>query len=1084
MFKKVVLLLFVLSFHCVNAQIKLTHNIGTIPIHTDMFSCESDEGWSRVFKLSDFGVSPNEQFIIKSGQVAFSKSNGGALLQFNVFSIDETFPEFFYSLYPRTLLGARGIGQSPIINGPPEIIQVDFEEPIIVPAGVDRILVTVKKIEDFYNPESAEVLIAGTEKDTGISWYEGCEENYSLTPTTNLTRPVPKANFFINVTGEVFDTKTSGPTTRLSHNVCDDVIKTDIHSCKSSYIYWARAFTLEEFGISTSEEFIINSGQVGINNTGWLPEISFNIYKIDNNFPASFSETDLIGSSQYQQLSPNIGNNSEIIQVDFETPIVIPAGVERILVEVHKGIVSGDGVAFIAGSSQDNEESWQRGCVPGGPFDEYVSTAHFGKPDANFYINVTGKVNHITNNFQMNISNICSEFLKEFSVENKSDIVSVVWDFGDPASGINNNSKDLSPFHDFSVDGRYTITATVTAKDGNVQVLTETINVKEPPNAYGINNIESCENSFGTGISTTFDTSLIQSQVLGNQTDKIVIYIDGSGNKYNLLPNPFTNTIKDRETITVRVARNDELCCYSETTFDLIINPIPNISSIEDLYICDNDSDGFTFFNLNEIKSDILSSNANSFVDFFHEDGQQISSSQLNAVPNKIQNQETITARVTNTATNCYSETVFKIAVTPIPTATALTDLTGCDDNNDGISEYFDTSNIEALVLGNQTGMEVTYFDSNGNQLISPLPNPYRNTKSNKETICVRVTNPLTGCYSETLLNLITSSQPLINQPATLYACDNDNGIGYFNTSIIENQLIGNQSGLRILYYDENGNQLPSPLPLNYQNTNPWKQTILIRVENEINPICYSETNLELIINELPQINLKSNYTLCDLEPSLYVATNSNFDTWQWTSENGSVISNSFEANLINAGIYTLKVTKANNGISCVSSFSFSLARSVLPKIEEVKIQDISDNNHIEIITSGEGDFEYSIDGINFQDDNSFQNLSGGVYNVQVRDKNGCGLDIREVVLVDYPKVLTPNNDGYNDHWQIDGASKFPNSKIFIYDRYGKLLKELTSNSLGWDGSFNGNQMPPDDYWFIVNLSDGRTFKGHFSLIR
>ncbi len=94
--------------------------------------------------------------------------------------------------------------------------------------------------------------------------------------------------------------------------------------------------------------------------------------------------------------------------------------------------------------------------------------------------------------------------------------------------------------------------------------------------------------------------------------------------------------------------------------------------------------------------------------------------------------------------------------------------ITGCDDNNDGISEFFDTSNIEALVLGNQTGMVVSYFDANGNQLPSPLPNPYTNTVSNQETITVRVSKPQTNCYAETSLILATSNKPLINQPQPL----------------------------------------------------------------------------------------------------------------------------------------------------------------------------------------------------------------------------------------------------------------------------------------------------------------------------
>jgi hypothetical protein len=80
----------------------------------------------------------------------------------------------------------------------------------------------------------------------------------------------------------------------------------------------------------------------------------------------------------------------------------------------------------------------------------------------------------------------------------------------------------------------------------------------------------------------------------------------------------------------------------------------------------------------------------------------------------------------------------------------------------------------------------------------------------------------------------------------------------------------------------------------------------------------------------------------------LKITTNSTFDSWEWRFQDDSVISNSF-AKLIETGRYTVRVSKINNGISCENIFSFNLIRSILPKITEVKIQDISDNNYIEI---------------------------------------------------------------------------------------------------------------------------------------
>lgn len=1073
--KKLILWLFVLSLYSLKSQIILTSNVGNILSPSGMISCESDdEKWGKVFELSDFGITPNDQFIIETAQVGISKSYAGAYLGIAVFAIDDNFPNS-----QADIINGGGYQMLPVINGTSEVINFNLSNPIVVPAGVKRILVTAVKSVDYYNPNSAEVIIARTENDTGASYYKGCRKYYSYTNTNDLDTPVPDANFFINVTGRKLSASSVGKSTTLTHNICDYTIETGFPSCSSGMQQWARAFVLEDFGISKNEEFIINSGQIAIESTGGGATVTFHIYEIDENFPTSFSDTNLLGSSEEVQINYESGSDilGTIYEIPFNTPVVVNANVERVLVMAQVGAVWGDGVIFIAGTEQDYDHSWFRGCVIG----EY-ETFTIVNEDFNFFINVTGDVNHVSNNFGMNISNICAEFLKEFSIEGSTAIASVLWNFGDPTSGVNNESTDISPYHDFSADGTYTITAKVTATNGSIEFLTETIDVKEPPKAYGINNLVACEATYGTGISSSFDTSTVLSEVLGTQTDKVVTFIDGSGNTYSVLPNPFTNTVRDRETITVQVKRADELCCLSETTFDLIVNPVPNVSSVQDLTACENNTDGFSTFDLTQIYSNLEANNT--AVDFYFEDGLLIPNSQLNTVVNKIQYQESITVKLTNKLTNCYNETTFKLVVSPSPIANTLNDIIGCDDNNDGISEYFDTSTIETTVIGNQVGMEVSYFDANGNLLASPLPNPYTNTVPNNETITVRVTNSITNCYTETNLNLTTSTKPTITQPTTLYACNEGSGFAFFDTSTIESQLVGVQTGLQIFYFDENGVPLPSPLPINYQNSTAWSQKINVRVENQLNPLCFSETSFNLNVNELPKISLENTYFLCDLEPSLYITTDPTFDSWKWTFENGSEISNAYEANLVDAGTYTLHVTKTNNGVTCENSFSFNLVRSVLPTITDVKIEDISSNNSIEIITSGDGDFEYAIDGINFQDEAIFENLVGGIYTVEVRDKKGCGGAREEVVLVDYPDFFTPNNDGFNDTWHIQGVEKFPNAIVYIFDRFGKLLKKISSDHIGWDGFFNGKNLPSSDYWFTANLGDGRNFKGHFSLIR
>lgn len=82
-----------------------------------------------------------------------------------------------------------------------------------------------------------------------------------------------------------------------------------------------------------------------------------------------------------------------------------------------------------------------------------------------------------------------------------------------------------------------------------------------------------------------------------------------------------------------------------------------------------------------------------------------------------------------------------------------------------------------------------------------------------------------------------------------------------------------------------------------------------------------------------------------------------------------------------------------------------------------------------------------------------------------------------------FPKFFTPNNDGYNDTWTIDFAYLKPNTGIKIFDRYGKFIKELNSNT-SWDGTYLGTNEPASDYWFAATRLNGKEYRGHFSLKR
>ncbi|MEA1785110.1 T9SS type B sorting domain-containing protein [Arenibacter sp. GZD96] len=169
-----------------------------------------------------------------------------------------------------------------------------------------------------------------------------------------------------------------------------------------------------------------------------------------------------------------------------------------------------------------------------------------------------------------------------------------------------------------------------------------------------------------------------------------------------------------------------------------------------------------------------------------------------------------------------------------------------------------------------------------------------------------------------------------------------------------------------------------------------------------------------------------------------------------------------------------------------------------VPLLEEVIIiDDLSDNNSIEIVVAGNSDYEYAINGGFFQDDAVFRDVPPGINTVIINDKNGCGItEPIPFLVVGYPKFFTPNGDGIHDFWNILGIETLTNPLVFIYDRYGKLLKQLDANTLGWDGTFNGRPMPSSDYWFrmdysriesdivIDNVNIARSLRTHFTLKR
>lgn len=351
---------------------------------------------------------------------------------------------------------------------------------------------------------------------------------------------------------------------------------------------------------------------------------------------------------------------------------------------------------------------------------------------------------------------------------------------------------------------------------------------------------------------------------------------------------------------------------------------------------------------------------------------------------------------------------------------------------------------------------------------------------------------PLAGTYTvtaiitragntETIVKTVTIiALPLIQPAQDMYGCDyNGNGTSGFNLEVQSAIVMGvlNPSGFVISYHltAEDAQSGVNPLEYLYTNTqNP--QIIYIRVQSPSG--CYAETSFRLVVHPKPVVDMEDEYFICREGGSVSITAPPGFAEYWW-STGESERSITIEAE----GKYMLHVSKDYGDVSCEAEKEITVHIAERPEIQTIEVDDWNAvNNKITVITVKPGNYEYSLDGINYQAGNVFTGLSPGLYNVYVR--NNCGRDADRAAVLMYPKFFTPNGDGKNETWQINFAHFEPLLKVSVYDRYGKLISSFKGADGGWDGTFSGSRLPSTDYWFVVERENGKFFKGHFSLLR
>ncbi|APX99674.1 T9SS type B sorting domain-containing protein [Lacinutrix venerupis] len=396
----------------------------------------------------------------------------------------------------------------------------------------------------------------------------------------------------------------------------------------------------------------------------------------------------------------------------------------------------------------------------------------------------------------------------------------------------------------------------------------------------------------------------------------------------------------------------------------------------------------------------------------------------------------TQTIYIYETNGSCSDESSFDVTITTTPTVDVLNNQTACD-----------SFTLQPLTVGN-------YFTASGG---TGTPLNAGDTITTTQTIYIYETNG--SCSDESSFNITINTTPTVDVLNNIIVCD---------SYILQNLNNGNY------FTQPNGNGTQ----LNAGDIISTSQSLYIY--NEINN-CSAETFFNITIHETPTVDILQDVVSCDsfiLQPlnnGNYYSAPNGMGTPMLPGENilaSQTIyiyaETSTNPNCFNESVFTVTINPSQN---------FNLTQSNLNIYEGELIVTMNDTSI---------DYQYSIDGFNYQNNNLFSGLSDGSYTLYVKDTNGClektidfTIELKQFII---PKFFTPNGDNVNETWDIiDNKNEIKLTSIF--NRYGRLLTQLKTTKR-WDGTYSGELLPTSDYWYIIELKNGTILKGHFSLVR
>ena len=489
----------------------------------------------------------------------------------------------------------------------------------------------------------------------------------------------------------------------------------------------------------------------------------------------------------------------------------------------------------------------------------------------------------------------------------------------------------------------------------------------------------------------------------------------------------------------------DATCTISEDIVITVI-PAPTATVPADILACDITGTGTETFDLTSVGPTIFGTQSTSLYNLNYYETLMDAENGTNPISNpaayvNTSNPQTIYGTVAiNGFSSCNEVAAFNIEVVDAPQANAVSDFSLCDEpDNDGFTS-FELNLFDAQVLNGQDASMVTvaYFASqaDADANVNPLSTPFTNTVVDTQTIFVRITlNGNDACFNTTSFQITVDDPINVGLMADITACDDFpfDGFSAFNLEDADAQVLDGAAAAdnTITYYLTEADALAgtNPIVSPYSNTTADMQTIYARID-ENNSDCFNVAPVMLNIDVLPMIGTGADLTECDESP---IDGLTEFDL----SQNDDAILAGQDSTQFTVSYYASEADAGSASNPLMTTYDSTVAnmQTVYARI----------------------------------DDNT-----SGCFNISSFTL------ITELCELTYPQAFSPNGDGINDTFLIEGLEQqYPNYELIVFNRAGLVIHEGRSGVPDWNGTgeFGKQQveslLPVGTYFYVIKFNDG-----------